>query len=151
MTLHPKIFWIVSLILCFSGGDVTSQGLACYECEDTFIDVWDPYTDCQVRLDRVDNKTCLDSEEYCLVERITVKKMTISIKRSCAKECWYGCRAKGIGVTQIMCTSCCQEPNCNVGNNSPSTSAGYSDIMITLLLITCNILCQNFRENMTIR
>ncbi|XP_033739744.1 uncharacterized protein LOC117327030 [Pecten maximus] len=136
MTVQSSMFWAVVLTILSTGRDVTSQNLACYDCEDTFTDVWDPYTDCQVRLDRVDNKTCLESEEYCLVERITLKKMTISIKRSCAKECWYGCRAKGIGVTQVMCTSCCQEPNCNVGNNSPSASFESSHMMVTFLLMT---------------
>lgn len=53
------------------GQEVTSANtsLSCYVCDDKFTNVWDPYTDCQVRLDKVDVKTCLAAEEYCLVRR----------------------------------------------------------------------------------
>ncbi|KAL8597653.1 hypothetical protein ACOMHN_031588 [Nucella lapillus] len=103
------------------GGLVGEAGvLKCYECSDTFKARWDPFTDCQLNVTAVPIATCLETDQYCKVERVTVKGTgaTISITRTCAGDCYYGCRIFGYGVSQLRCTSCCNDTLCNTDSGS---------------------------------
>lgn len=47
--------------------DSTNGILHCYFCQDTFENVYDPYTDCQTNVSNVPVDTCLDTNKFCMV------------------------------------------------------------------------------------
>ena len=54
-----------------------------------------------------------------------------SIERSCSNECKNFCVTMGTRTKVTYCTSCCNEPECNVGNYSANTKK--SSIVSTFL------------------
>lgn len=129
------LFTIIFLCFCETPGVSCNVTLSCYDCEETFEERWDPYTDCQIYPMSTPIKPCLDHEVYCLVQRITVKGMTISIKRKCTSECYYGCRAHNFGLTTMTCTSCCQKPGCNIDN--AAIEQQYKFWTYFFMMVTC--------------
>ncbi|XP_076458328.1 uncharacterized protein LOC143292042 [Babylonia areolata] len=101
--------------------DGSSGPLKCYDCLNTFKYRWDPYTPCQINATSVPVATCLITDRFCKVQRVTVKGITIKIARSCAGVCYYGCTFYSFGVTQLHCTSCCNQSLCNTGSGAPAS------------------------------
>ncbi len=62
------------------------------------------------------------------VETITVNgyDTIYSVERGCTKECYYGCRYNGYGVTYKRCYSCCRSNLCNTDNAAPSLRQNLS-------------------------
>ncbi|KAL5018250.1 hypothetical protein ScPMuIL_003972 [Solemya velum] len=119
------------------GNATTPTILKCYDCSETSKNVFHPYTDCQLRPPNAPLRDCLSSDLYCMVERVTVKGMTVSIRRGCTQHCDYGCRYYGFGVSQYKCTSCCQKPGCNTG--SASSQIGPVPFIQLLTLVSTGI------------
>ncbi|XP_025081765.1 uncharacterized protein LOC112556715 isoform X2 [Pomacea canaliculata] len=128
----------VSPSKCFSmqdfiKADSTNGLLHCYFCQDTFEKVYDPYTDCQTNVSNVPVDTCLDTNKFCMTQRTTVKGITVSISRSCTDECYYGCMFYDFGVTQFICTSCCNYSLCNT---DAGTRGSHHIISPPILVVT---------------
>ena len=69
------------------------------------------------------------------VQKTSIMGMTTNIKRECADECYYGCRAKNFGITTMYCTTCCRTSGCNVdGGAAPG---GGAAAVVGLLAGTC--------------
>ncbi|XP_045215394.1 uncharacterized protein LOC123565599 [Mercenaria mercenaria] len=140
-SVHILFLWLSQIFKDLSPADaattpLSTTNLSCYDCTESFKYVWEPYTACQYYPQSTPLRPCLGVEMYCMVERVTYKSVTVSIKRSCTQECWHGCYASGFGLTKLKCTSCCLEPGCNVGDVACRTVAGiYLTFAIFLILI----------------
>ncbi|XP_076457873.1 uncharacterized protein LOC143291718 [Babylonia areolata] len=141
-SLEFLLLWILVLTGELRGA---TEVLKCYDCSDTFRARWDPYTDCQLNVSAVPVATCLESDQYCKVERVSVKGTgaTISISRSCAGDCYYGCLLYGYGVSQMRCTTCCNHTLCNTDSGAAGavllrgwgcSALGRRGLLISVLL-----------------
>ncbi|XP_070186223.1 uncharacterized protein [Littorina saxatilis] len=120
----------------------TDSVLKCYDCYEFFKDVW-VSTRCQGNASSVPVATCLTDDHFCRVEHVTVKGVTVSITRECAGDCYYGCRHRGFGVTELRCSSCCNTSLCNTDAGTLPSVMLQSSALNVLRLIVCVALTLN--------
>jgi len=67
---------------------------------------------------------CHDNQTSCMVKRFSYTENATSpssiwsIERNCSSKCEPGCLILGERTKLYVCTSCCSQPSCNVGNGS---------------------------------
>ncbi|BFZ03605.1 hypothetical protein BsWGS_06644 [Bradybaena similaris] len=112
------------LTVCFSGEryeiviyqnvETQNSSLSCLSCFDR-----DATNDCMTlkNISNIPTKTCMKSEPYCKVRRLSKEGSLVTFDRYCASYCEPGCKEAAL---YLECVSCCNTSQCNVDNAAPT-------------------------------
>jgi len=67
-----------------------------------------------------DNQTACMVKRFSYTENATSPSSIWSVERNCSKKCEPGCLILGERTKLYVCTSCCNQPSCNIGNGVSS-------------------------------
>ncbi|ELT89557.1 hypothetical protein CAPTEDRAFT_212316 [Capitella teleta] len=121
----------------------TGSDLWCYQCEELYKKTYDPYASpCLNNVSSVVIRQCDATDRFCKVERLDILKFgrVQQMFRGCTKNCYYGCRFYGYGLSYMKCTSCCSSYGCNSDNGQSKAIIGHWLIQVAIVvsLSVCN-------------
>ncbi len=144
---------------------VEGTDLHCYECRENYKKEYDAFNSpCLNNVSLVNTRQCTAEHKYCMVkphcfwwfyiflrlpgqrfnhnkihlqvELVSIDGFSVfSIERTCTKECFYGCKYNGYGITLKRCASCCRTNLCNTGSGAPETMRCQCFEIFALLLL----------------
>ncbi|XP_063964805.1 uncharacterized protein LOC135156385 [Lytechinus pictus] len=132
-TLYLALVYVINYI-----GVADASNLSCYDCAVKFKQVY-KQTDCVVDPTKnLSPRGCQEHEPYCKVEYTKVNRIFTRFVRNCASTCDQRCTTRGFGLDEEVCTFCCNEDGCNLGNRGRQTTSSNIScciIMVTIVVI----------------
>eukprot|EP00057_Strongylocentrotus_purpuratus_P023332 XP_011677806.1 PREDICTED: uncharacterized protein LOC105444798 [Strongylocentrotus purpuratus] len=110
------LIWIALIysISLYEGADASN--LSCYDCAVKFKQVY-TQTDCVVNpRNSLMPRSCQEHEHFCTVDYTKVNRIFTRFVRNCASTCNPRCITRGFGLDEEVCTFCCNQDGCNLGN-----------------------------------
>ncbi|CAG0904521.1 unnamed protein product [Darwinula stevensoni] len=97
--------------------DIVPGNLSCFACNLDFrefeYDMDHPCLGRHTPLDRAYVVRCGIKDRYCKVEVTQVNGVLTQLRRECTEVCYYGCRLRGFGIRNLVCSQCCNRHGCN--------------------------------------
>ncbi|GAB6028857.1 hypothetical protein CHUAL_004659 [Chamberlinius hualienensis] len=119
-------FIVLGMLIAVSVGRLEDRrqtnNLTCYTCHTlTHKEICNPFNESYVTL--MPNATCPIGYNFCQVRRFSFSangtdSKVWMIERNCTNKCVNECVITGDRSKLHLCTSCCQNNTCNVGNSA---------------------------------